>query len=217
MTTDLTSGPALQIWLSGVLPREDRTVEYLKSKLMLKSFEESNNKEDQQSSNVFSVDMRGRCFTCGKPGHRQSECQQAKGRGSNRGRSLSRGKYRKGYYRCVNREDNARGSYNRGSYNRANHNRGSYNCGSQGRAKGFFRSASNSWPNQDGTSVFSNTFLAEVNNSQVEDNLSMLVSKNRLEFKTQIDWILDSGCTYHIVNNNSVFNEFTRLQKPIDV
>lgn len=62
--------------LIDVLPERDRTVDYLKSKIKLKSLEEKNNKEqsDQPNSNAFTTDMRGKFFTCGKPGHKQIEC-----------------------------------------------------------------------------------------------------------------------------------------------
>lgn len=101
--------------LIDVLPQEGRTVDYLKSKIKLKSLEEKSNKEhsDQPNSNAFSTDMRAKCYTCGKPGHKQIECQrgptqQEQARGHGRGQN--RGVYR-------NQRDYNRG-YQRGGYSR---------------------------------------------------------------------------------------------------
>ena len=112
--------------LIDVLPEKDRTVDYLKSKIKIKSLEEKNIKEqsDQPNSNVFSTDMRGKCFTCGKPGHKQIECQ----RGSSQGRG-------RGHWRGQHRGNN--------HYNQRDNNRG-YQCGGYSRGRGSNRGTSSS-------------------------------------------------------------------------
>ncbi|KMQ84192.1 rna-dependent dna polymerase [Lasius niger] len=181
--------------LIDVLPEKDRTVDYLKSKIKLKSLEEKNNKEqsDQPNSNAFSTDMRGKCFTCGKPGHKQIECQRGstqQGRGRGHGRGQNRGIYH------YNQRDYNRG-YQRGGYSRGkSSNRGT---------------PSSSWNHQGQHSANSNVFITEVNMSQTNcDN-------NRVNRENKINWILDSGCTDHIVNDDTIFDEYVVLKKPIDV
>lgn len=176
--------------LIDVLPDKEKTVDYLKSKIKLKSLKEKNNKEgDQPNSNAFSTDMRGKCFTCGKPGHKQIECQRGsiqQGRGRGHGLGQNRGIY---HY-------NQRG-YQRGSYNRGrSSNRGT---------------PSSSWNHQGQHSANSNVFITEVNVSQTN------CEKNKVNRENKINWILDSGCTDHIVNDDTIFDEFVILTKPIDV
>jgi len=41
--------------------------------------------------------------------------------------------------------------------------------------------------------------------------------KNKVNRENKINWILDSGCTDHIVNDDTIFDEYVVLKKPIDV
>lgn len=178
--------------LMSVLPENERTVEYLKSKIKLKSIEEkSNNHHTEQKSNAFSSEIKGKCYSCGKPGHKQIDCTQKFE--SSRGSDQPRG----------NRRGHSRG-YNRG-YQRGGHvrGRGGYGTG---------RGASNSsWNHQDQHSAQGNAFITEVNTSLVRNN------NNRLGKEKKLNWILDSGCTDHIVNDDSIFDQYIVLKNPIDV
>lgn len=128
--------------LIDVLPEAERTVEYLKSKIKLKSIEEKSHKEqNEQSSNAFSTDMRRKCYMCGKTGHKQTECSQGttlKGRGRDLTISQGRGSQR---------------GFGRG-----------YHHGGYGRGRSNNTGVSNtSWSHQGQHSAQGNAFTTEVN------------------------------------------------------
>lgn len=173
--------------LIDILPKEERTVEYLKSKIKLKSAEEKRSRE--QNSNAFYMEMRGKCYTCGKAGHKQVECPQgaAQGQEHGRGHGQSRGNYQRSYSRGYQRRGYSRGrSSNRGASNVTRNHQGQHNT--QG-----------------------NAFITEVHTSQVNNK------ENKVGYKNHINWILDSGCTDHIVNDDTVFDEYVTLDRPVEV
>lgn len=53
------------------------------------------------------------------------------------------------------------------------------------------------------------TFITEINASEVGNNFRL--------GKNQVSWILDSGCTDHIVNDDRLFSEYVVLKEPTDV
>lgn len=58
-----------------------------------------------------------------------------------------------------------------------------------------------------------NSFITEVNKTEVDK-----IDKGKVESdKNEINWILDSGCTDHIVNDDKLFDEYVVLEKPVDV
>jgi len=62
--------------------------------------------------------------------------------------------------------------------------------------------------NYENTGSFNAEVVKEIKNSQVEVN----VSENG-----KVEWILDSGCTDHIINNESYFTNYVCLKNPINV
>ncbi|CAG4974137.1 unnamed protein product [Colias eurytheme] len=94
----------------------------------------------------------------------------------------------------------ANGSYNNrghGSYN--NRGRGSYN--NRGRGPGHYhRNAQDSQGNNFYTTIVNNT-----------------TTENDKPQKGQINWLLDSGCTDHIINTDEYFNSCEILNKPVKV
>jgi len=62
--------------------------------------------------------------------------------------------------------------------------------------------------------------VKEISNSQVEVNVSENLKvkvKSKSKSKNLKEWILDSGCTDHIINNESYFINFVCLKNPINV
>ncbi|KYM94611.1 Copia protein [Cyphomyrmex costatus] len=106
--------------LIDVLQEDQRTCEYVKSKVLIKTMESENNKSDKQSSNAFVADMRGKCFKCGGTGHKLKDCKkgqshQVRGRGNQRNGGVFQRGVGRGYER-----DGYRG-FRRGSYSRGYH------------------------------------------------------------------------------------------------
>ncbi|XP_063991169.1 uncharacterized protein LOC135169800 [Diachasmimorpha longicaudata] len=109
--------------LKDVLPEEEKTVEFLKSKIrttMMEREKETRQSEtNSQNSNAFNTEANKdtrTCFKCGKPGHIHRDCRQQtdNGRWQNTGRSRGRGRpdYSRGR---SNYRGNNRG-YQRGNY-----------------------------------------------------------------------------------------------------
>lgn len=69
-----------------------------------------------------------------------------------------------------------------------------------------------SFSNQNSQSIPRDTFIAEVNNSEVKQVESNIVSN-----VNKIIWILDSGCTDHIVNQDNVFENYIELKNAVNV
>ena len=185
--------------LVDVIPEKERTVEYLMSKIKLKSIEEKDNRAPQASS-VFSTDMCGKCYSCGEAGHMQASCprgaaQNGRGRGSFRNRGSSRGNYQRGNGRSFQRGGGHGGNYARG----------------RSRGRGAANSSLLSHQERSNEhNVPSNAFITEVNESQVKSDL-------RLDYENSINWIIDSGCTDLIINVDNVFDEYVELKQPVDV
>lgn len=73
--------------------------------------------------------------------------------------------------------------------------------------------------------VFLGSFLAQVEQINVNKNVIFDLNLSKMKYKAKInmcdvvkiEWILDSGCTVHIVNNDCYFSEFIDLKSPIEV
>lgn len=176
--------------LIDVLPLQERTVEYLKSKIMLKHLEEENEKDKIEKaptkSNVFSLESNVKCYGCGKMGHIQRQCQQFNSNGF-------RGRGRQYQTSTRGRRNGYRGHRGRGNF------RGTANTTM--RYTGY----------QTDQQLSGNMFLTEVSVSEVHENIVINVDRNR------VDWILDSGCTDHVTNNESLFSNSVTLKEPIQV
>ena len=201
--------------LIDVISDDQRNCEYVKSKVLVKCMEKENNKsESRQSSNAFAVNMQGKCFKCGESGHKFKDCRkgqnhQSRGRGAPRGRSTFPGSGGTGY-------NNYAAHQQRGGYYSRSLQRGGYHNRGQQRG-GFSRGNYNNTAapaSQQGQRGIGDIFLAynecekvkvECNNNSVRDNFEM------------IDWILDSGCTDHIINTDKYFDEFSNLDIPKNV
>jgi len=172
--------------LIDVLSEEDRTVDYLKSKIKLKAIEEKAKVEKDEKiggkTNVFTaVDQnatgnksQGTCYRCGKSGHFRKDCRQGN-MNNNRGNYGYRGRGQQP--RSCGRNQSYRGHQR---LNKTNYNEG---C-----EKIFFMLDSNA------------------------ESMDIIGSE-----KEGINWILDSDCTNHIVNQDKYFNRCVILKESIKV
>jgi len=62
--------------------------------------------------------------------------------------------------------------------------------------------------NYENMGSFNVEIVKEIRNSQVEVNISE---------NGKVEWILDSGCIDHIINNESYFTNYVYLKNPITV
>lgn len=183
--------------LIDVLPEEERTVDYLKSKIKLKKTENVNGTSSNGTSNVFKADAKPshyNCYGCGKPGHLRRDCQ-SKNVNRNQGR---------GYF-----NNQGRGYFNsqgRGYFN--NQGRGSFNY--RGRSSSRGRGQQNYQHNNSNESQ-GNSFHTTIANN------TYTISKEEEQKKGQIEWLLDSGCTDHIINTDKYFDACEILNKPVKV
>lgn len=168
--------------LIDVLPEKERTVDYLISKIKLKSAEEKSNEATHDRSNAFRAEAKPspsyhksvNCYNCGKPSHLQRDCPESTGY-NRRGRGTSRG----------------RGSYNSRSFNRG---RGQYN-----------------YQQRQSYERHGNSFHTTIANNTTTEDTKETVKKG------QIEWILDSGCTDHIINTDKYFENCETLKNPVKV
>lgn len=175
-----------------VIPEEQRTVDYVQSKIKEKNMTTT---EPNHKNNVstFSTKTKVQCFVCGKTGHIKKDCWHAQkniqGQQSHQGRQnfnpsqrgLQRG--RGGFYRGRSR--------------------------GRGRGSGFQGESSNN--------VSSESWTAQVCNSEINQVTECTDKDNYSDNNIEINWLLDSGCTDHIINNESYFFNCIDLKIPVDV
>ena len=184
-----------------VIPEDQRTVDYVKSKIKEKNMTQPES-ENKTNVSTFVVQTKGKCYTCGEPGHHSRQCTRPQQQ-SNRGRGAQSSQGQRDQQR-----GNQRG-YNRG-YNRGL-NRGNYRGRQRGRGQGQPRGEPLGEQQGDYTSE---AWLTQVCNSEVNQVTAIERSSENLG---QMNWILDSGCTDHIVNNDKFFDKFIWLKEPVEV
>ncbi|XP_046629993.1 uncharacterized protein LOC124310226 [Neodiprion virginianus] len=69
-----------------VIPEEQRTVDYLKSKIKEKNLN-SNDTNNKSNVSTFGAKTQDKCYNCGIPGHHKKDCK--KGQHNNRGREVN--------------------------------------------------------------------------------------------------------------------------------
>ena len=228
------------------LPLAERTCDFIKQKLERQE-EKMRSGQHQKKSSVFKVEQRRElsCFTCGGKGHFKRDCPSQSKRGfGNHGppggnRSNQRGgaRYQQQQHQQQQQQQQQQrgrgGGYSRG-YSGAH--RGNFSSrGRQGWQQqsagggGSFAAADHDARYSERRDDFSGSFLAL---TQCKDNLNL---NNNFNFQAdqygnknnnveifycgynKIEWLLDSGCTDHIINDDFFFSESIFLKEPINV
>lgn len=175
-----------------VIPEEQRTVDYVKSKIKEKNMT-SSDPDKKSNMSTFQIKTKGLCFICGKTGHLKKDCWHGqKNNQGSQGRSTT-----------SQRQQGLQRGHNRGGFHRG---RG------RGRGHGHPRGESTS-TQRDGSSAES--WTAQVCNSEV--NQATGCNEGEYDHNSEIKWLLDSGCTDHIIMNDTCFHNYLDLKIPVHV
>ena len=129
---------------------------------------------------TFTVKFEGKCYTCGKTGHKQQNCWNQQD-GRDRGAQPTRGQ-----------RGNQRG-YNRG----------------RGRGRVPGQPTNKSAHEQHGSPPES--WVSQICGPKINQ------VKKQSENGNVIYWLIDSGCTDHIVKSDNYFEKFTILKNAVNV
>lgn len=179
------------------LPNESKTVEYVKSKLLIEFKKNRPNTSSENEGSAFNSERSGysrKCFKCGRDGHIQKFCN---------------------YNSNVNGNSNGPRGNQRYNYSR----RGSFN--GRGRRLGRGRYFRNGYGNsaQAEASVQAQINGGEESNSS-SFGIEVMISQSQMNEEVvngKIIWLLDSGCSDHIVNDAKYFTDMKKLEKPVNI
>lgn len=217
---------------------EDKTCEYIKNKIFMGEARFKNTNYNIKSS-AFKSEVRDiECHRCHKRGHYARDCWsqvrggarapwQGGGQGSQQHQQQKQqqqfqrrphdGSYQaRGYSNNVGRGyDNSQRGFSRG---RGYDYRGN---GSRGRGRGWQQHNARYTCNDEVGYRPSESFLTRIEmniNSMYEyENRVKNCNNASMNEYQKVEWILDSGCSDHIVNNESYFIEQNSLDKPVFV
>lgn len=175
-----------------VIPEENRTVDYVKSKIKEKNM--STDEADKKTNvSTFTTKTKALCFICGKSGHLKKDCWHGQKYGQ--GQQNHRGRYQT--------SQGHRGPQR--GYNRVGFHRG------RGRGRDHPRSELSNTQQENSPSQSWTTQVSSLELNQVRCN-----ENDDCDYSV-INWLLDSGCTDHIINNDKFFLNYVDLKSPIDV
>jgi len=198
--------------LIDAIKKEERNCEFLKSKITMWEVKMKSDASKKKAS-AFKAENRQKetCYGCNKPGHIIKNCNRPWRRGCGRSRPSGAGMYRPGgvHNQQISQQQPSRGWGGRG------HIRRGYNYRGLGRQT---RRENNTTEEHDAKYSYSEqrdtgSFLTQImSNENIENNVETYNSS-----VNKIDWILDSGCSDHIVNDDSYFSESLTLKNAINV
>lgn len=192
-------------------PEQERTCEFLKSKISM--WESSRSDHGKGKHSAFNTEKKnGACHNCGKFGHYKRDCRNKWQAGNGSGRGGNHGGNHGGAP--------AQGGAHRQQQQPYQQTRGPARGSGRGGRRGSWRQRGGTaghYSERDNDS--SATFLAQVEGKRArapesgnEPETAAYASE-----KCDIEWILDSGCSDHIINNDKFFDESFVLKNPIKV
>lgn len=176
--------------LIDTLKEEEQTADYIRNKIKLTEMK-SKKDHNERTASAFMVN-KGECFKCGKKGHYARECQD----GGQAGRQG--GTWRGATTRGRGQGRDGRGNYTRGSGNYA-------------RGRGNSRRQAGAGTSNEQSSEGASAWVATAHAANSSEMNRSCKSEN------EIDWLLDSGCTDHIINNDRYFEKCTDLKNPVNI
>jgi len=178
----------------------ERTCEFLKNKISM--WELKNQSAERKKHSAFKAEKKNRsCHGCGKFGHFLKDCWaiESSSRSGDSGRGGNSGEAHapRGARQQRRQAQQSHGSWRGGG--RGNSRRGRWQT--RGGAAGHYSEQ------LDDSSA--GTFIAQV---ERKSEAAAYASVNH-----DIEWILDSGCSDHIINNDAYFDKSIVLRNPINV
>ena len=155
----------------------------------------------KKKSNAFMAESEKKkseviCHNCGKAGHYKRECHYNSQSGNNE--QWKKAQSARGRGGAV------RGNFKRGAWR----GRAGFRGNSSSQTSNGYRENQQDYNNASGSSAWVTTMECNMVNS---DGEVKRVNNN------EINWLLDSGCTDHIVNNENYFENCRVLEKPMNV
>ncbi|KAI5725973.1 hypothetical protein M8J77_022339 [Diaphorina citri] len=188
-----------------MVSKEELTLDFVKNRLLDEHLKRSSkcgtsaSRVEETSSHSFAA-FRFNCHFCGKPGHKRSQCYERMKKEKNQMDITC--------YKC--------GKLG----HKSNQCKSSFVPRNQG---GKFHENSGSRSNHGNSKGYPKQFSNYADESSNEKKVCFLNTSNHEDEKVknvdlkQLNFVVDSGCTDHIVNDISVFHDYIELKNPIKI